>query len=101
MFRGQRWDGDWKHYRPDYNGDQREGNFPNVRWLDEGGVIHQASAHNNLTLCELNKQFSLLMHWVIVAPTRARVTCVACISYPTWHEYPTDEGEHADHQRHD
>lgn len=83
--------------RPNADGSQRGDGMKhgdellNVRWLDSGGLVHQADEDCNMTLCELDKRFdTYLLHWPIVCATTERVTCVMCMGYPTWPSYPID-----------
>jgi hypothetical protein len=85
-----------RYNRPGPNGAHREMWFgerkwrhlANVRWLDENGLVHQASDTCNLTLCELDKQYPELLHFKIVEATAAHANCVGCIGYVTWPQYP-------------
>lgn len=94
MFREQPWNGAAEHYRPNFAGNQRDSNDmypePAPHWLDDNGVVHQASAWCNLTLCENAKTFRTLMVHRVIDTTDARVTCVGCIGDPDWGWYPID-----------
>lgn len=59
-----------------------------MRWRDHESVVHQASEHNNLTLCELDKRFTNLLTVIVEEATNDPVTCIGCIGYPTWKDYP-------------
>ena len=86
-------------HRPGSNGRMREfavgyerGNpiFENARWRSEDGLVHQASKHHNRTLCEMGSNaFVETLHEKIIEFTYDRVTCVQCMGYVTWHQYPS------------
>jgi hypothetical protein len=66
--------------------------LPNVRWQTEDGLVHQASMHNNRTLCEMGHTpwHPDLLHLPIVVHTTDRVNCVEYMGYVTWWDYPVD-----------
>lgn len=63
----------------------------NARWRCGDGLVHQASKHHNQTLCEMGAtRFTTLLHLGSMTYTVDRVTCVRCMGYVTWHDYPID-----------
>lgn len=87
------------HHRPGPDGQQRiytgrergHRTMPNVRWRSEDGRVHQASRHHNRTLCEMGSTaFIASLDVPVIESTPDRVTCVECIGYVTWPEYPVD-----------
>lgn len=82
---------DGKHRTTWVRFEGRDHVLENARWRDGDGLIHQASEHHNQTLCEMGRtEFATLLHLGAMTHTVERVTCVACMGYVTWHDYPVD-----------
>ena len=82
---------DGRHRTKHVGTEGRDRVLENARWRGQDGLVHQASRHHNQTLCEMGSaRYAELLHLGSMAFTRDHVTCVACVAYVTWHEYPTE-----------
>lgn len=77
-----------EHWRPNYDGRQRDGDYPFVLWRDLYGVTHEANLYSNQTLCELwlASPRRLVVEVERPAPPGSVVTCMACVSWAALQE---------------